>query len=157
MKARVVTLHYKLTDTQGKLLDSSVGGDPLVYLEGAQNIIPGLEAEIRALKTGDKKQIMIAAKDGYGEKDTSLVMDVPRTQFPADAKIKVGDRFRAGDDHHSPIFEVKEISDSHVKIDGNHPLAGQDLNFDVEVLETREPTEEEQSHGHVHGPHGHHH
>jgi len=157
MKARVISIHYSLTDTKGKLIDKSSQGNPLVYLEGAGNIIAGLEAEIRQLKTGDKKQITVLAKDAYGNVDSSLVMEVARSQFPADQDIKSGDKFRGGSDAHSPVFEVKSVTDTHVTIDGNHPLAGQDLIFDIEVLETREASEEELSHGHVHGPHGHHH
>ncbi len=156
-KPRVVTFHYTLTDSEGTEIDSSRGGDPLAYLEGAGNIIPGLESELSKLSQGDKKKVQVAAKDAYGEKNADMVMEVPRTQFPADVQIKVGDRFRTSDDHFSPVFSVVKITDSHVTIDGNHPLAGKDLTFDVEITEVREASDEEKSHGHVHGAGGHHH
>lgn len=157
MKTRVVTLHYTLTDKTGKTLDSSSGGDPLVYIEGMGSIIAGLDTEVQKLQTGDKKKIVVAAQDAYGMMDESLVMEVPKTQFPSDHPLKVGDKFRAGNSHHSPVFTIKHITETHVKIDGNHPLAGEELSFDVEVVETRDATMEELEHGHVHGPGGHHH
>ena len=154
---RVVTFHYTLTDNEGTELDSSSGGDPLSYLEGAGNIIPGLESELAKLEVGAKKKVTVAAKDAYGEKNPDMVMEVPRTQFPTDVQIKVGDQFRTSDDHHSPVFMVMKITDSHVTIDGNHPLAGKELTFDVEITEIRNASKEELAHGHVHGPGGHHH
>ena len=155
--SRVVTIHYTLTDDTGTVLDSSRGAEPLTYLEGAGNIIPGLENELKSLDTGAKKNVKVPAKDAYGEKRDDLMVTVARTQFPADIDLKVGDRFRGGAGDHSPIFQVVDVKDGQVTLDGNHPLAGKDLNFDVEVTEIRAATEEEVSHGHVHGPHGHHH
>ncbi len=156
-QARVVSIHYTLTNDQGAELDSSRGGEPLQYLEGAGNIIPGLERELAQMKTGDKKKVKVPAKDAYGEKRDDMTIDVPRAQLPADMEIKVGDRFRGGADAHAPMFTVIAVEGDKVKLDGNHPLAGQDLHFDVEVTETREATAEEVSHGHAHGPGGHHH
>lgn len=154
---RVVSIHYTLTDNKGTELDSSRGGEPLQYLEGAGNIIPGLEREVQAMKVGDKKKVKVPAKEAYGEKRDDMVIEVPRTQFPSDLKIAVGDRFRGGADHHAPMFTVLSVEADKVKLDGNHPLAGQELNFDVEVTEARAATSEEVSHGHAHGPGGHHH
>lgn len=154
---RVVSIHYTLTDDKGAEIDSSRGGEPLQYLEGAGNIIPGLEKEVSQMSTGDKKKVKIPAKDAYGEKREDMVIDVPRTQFPKDMALKVGDRFRGGADDHSPMFTVIGIEGESVKLDGNHPLAGQNLNFDVEVTEARAATKDEMSHGHAHGPGGHHH
>ncbi len=154
---RVVSIHYTLTDDKGAVIDSSRGSEPLQYLEGAGNIIPGLEKEVAKMATGDKKKVKIPAADAYGEKRADMVLDVPRSQFPADMSPKVGDRFRGGPDDHSPIFTVLAVEDDKVKLDGNHPLAGQDLNFDVEVTEMRAATADEISHGHAHGPDGHHH
>jgi len=156
-KPRVVSIHYTLTDEGGTVIDSSRGGDPLSYLEGAGNIIPGLEKELLSSKTGEKKNVKVAAKEAYGEKREEMVIKVPRTQFPADVQMKVGDRFRGGGDHHSPIFTVVAVADDQITLDGNHPLAGRDLTFEVEVTEVRLATDEELSHGHVHGPGGHHH
>lgn len=156
-KARVVSLHYTLTDDKGVVIDSSRGAEPLQYLEGAGNIIPGLEKEVRLLAAGDKKNIHVPAAEAYGEKRQDMLVEVPRSQLPQDASPKVGDRFRGGPDAHAPVFTVTEVHDDKVTLDGNHPLAGQNLHFEVEVTETREATEEEVSHGHAHGPHGHHH
>lgn len=156
MSARVVSIHYTLTDDAGAILDSSRGANPLQYLEGAGNIIPGLEAEIAQLKTGDKKKVTVPAKEAYGEKRPDLVLQVPKTQFPADVNLKIGDRFKAGPDDHSPVFVVLAIGDE-ITLDGNHPLAGKILHFDVEVTEARAATQEELAHGHAHGPDGHHH
>lgn len=155
--ARVVTIHYTLTDDGGAVLDSSRGGEPLSYLEGAGNIIPGLESQLLSAKVGDKKIVKVPAKDAYGEKREDLTVKVARTQFPADIDLKVGDRFRGGAGDHSPIFQVMEVADGQVTLDGNHPLAGKDLNFDVEVSAVRDASAEEVSHGHAHGPDGHHH
>ena len=154
---RVVSIHYTLTDEKGAVLDSSRGSEPLQYLEGAGNIIPGLEKEVSAMKVGDKKNVTIPAAEAYGDKRNDMVIEVPRTQFPADMALKVGDRFRGGADAHSPIFTVQAINGDKIMLDGNHPLAGKDLNFEVEVTEMRAATSEELSHGHVHGPGGHHH
>jgi FKBP-type peptidyl-prolyl cis-trans isomerase SlyD len=156
-KPRVVTIHYTLTDDGGEVLDSSREGEPFSYLEGAGNIIPGLEKELKDAKAGDKKSVKVAAKDAYGEKREDMIVQVPRSQFPADVKLKVGDRFRSGDDHHSPIFTVIAAQDDQITLDGNHPLAGKDLDFDVEVTHVRQATDEEVSHGHAHDGDGHHH
>lgn len=155
-QARVVTIHYTLTDDQGTVLDSSREGSPLAYLEGADNIIPGLEKALSTASVGDKKVVKVEAKEAYGEKRAELTVKVARTQFPADVKLKVGDRFRGGDGH-SPVFTVLSVEGDEITLDGNHPLAGKDLTFDVEVTEARAATEEEVSHGHAHGAHGHHH
>lgn len=154
---RVVTIHYTLTDDEGAVLDSSKGGEPLTYLEGAGNIIPGLEKELTSSQPGDKKNVKVPASQAYGEKRDDMVIDVPRTQFPKDVVLKVGDRFRSGGDHHSPLFTVVSLQDESITLDGNHPLAGKDLSFEVEVTKARAATEEELSHGHVHGEGGHHH
>ncbi|MGE3262238.1 MAG: peptidylprolyl isomerase [Bacteriovoracia bacterium] len=156
-KARVVTIHYTLKDDQGTVIDSSQGGEPLQYLEGAGNIIPGLEKQLSTAATGDKKKVTVEAGEGYGEKRDDLVLQVDRKQFPADVNLKVGDRFRGGQDDHSPVFTVMALTGEKVTIDGNHPLAGKKLHFEVEVTETRPATDDEVSHGHAHGPHGHHH
>ena len=154
---RVVTIHYTLKDKEGNTIDSSVGADPLVYLEGTDSIIPGLERQVSLLSVGNKKQITVLAKDGYGEKNQELVVKVPRTNFPEDIQIKIGDKFHAGSGHNSQVFEVLHVENEEVTLDGNHPLAGQDLSFDVEVVSIRDATKEEVAHGHAHGAGGHHH
>ncbi|MEW6055547.1 MAG: peptidylprolyl isomerase [Bdellovibrionota bacterium] len=159
MKPRVVSFHYTLRNKSGTTLDSSTGSDPMTYLEGSGQIIPGLESAIKLLSAGDKRQgIEVRAEDAYGEHDKNLVFDVPRTQFPAGENIEVGMKFRAGAaDEPSPVFTVTKVSDAAVSVDGNHPLAGQDLYFDVEITEIRSATQEEIEHGHAHGAGGRHH
>ena len=155
---RVVTFHYTLKDKGGQTIDTSSGGDPMTYLEGAGQIIPGLEDAMKALKTGDKKNVHVTAENAYGNVDSNLMFDVPRNQFPAGEEISVGMKFRAGTpDEPSPIFTVTKITEHHVSVDGNHPLAGQELFFDVEVTDVRDATLEEIKHGHAHGAGGHHH
>ena len=156
MANKVISFHYTLTDSTGKTLDSSAGGEPLTFLEGGGQIIPGLETHLRAMKAGDKKNVTVKAKDGYGEKDPGNIVEVSLDKMPTRG-IKVGDRFRAGDGPHAPVVTVTKVTDTHVTLDGNHPLAGMDLTFDVEITEIRDATKEELDHGHVHGAGGHHH
>ncbi len=155
MQNKVISFHYTLTDKAGKTLDSSAGSEPLAFLVGSGQIIPGLETHLLTMKVGDKRRVLVPAKDAYGEKDPANTTEVPLDQMPAKG-IKVGDQFRAGDGHSAPVVAVVKVTDTHVTLDGNHPLAGQDLTFDVEVTEVRTATPEEASHGHVHGPGGHH-
>jgi len=156
-KARVISIHYTLTNDKGAVLDSSRDSEPMAYLEGAGNIIPGLEKEVASMAQGDKRDVKIPAAEAYGERREDMVLQVPRTQFPADVAPKVGDRFRGGPEPHAPAFTVTSVEGDSITLDGNHPLAGQTLFFEVEVTEIRDATEEELSHGHVHGPGGHHH
>ena len=158
MSTNVIAFHYTLTDKSGTVLDSSRGAEPLAFLAGHSQIIPGLELALLEMKVGDKKKVHVLAKDAYGEKEEDRMMSVPRTQFPKDLDVKIGDRFRPdANDHHAPVFVVTSVNDKEVVLDGNHPLAGKDLDFDVELMEIRLATEEEQAHGHVHGAGGHHH
>jgi FKBP-type peptidyl-prolyl cis-trans isomerase SlyD len=158
MRPRVISFHYTLKDKAGQQMDSSVGSDPMTYMEGSGQIIPGLESALKTLKVGDKKNVHVVAAEAYGEKDKELLFDVPLSQFPAGEKVEVGMKFRAGGpEEHSPVFTVVAVTAQAVSVDGNHPLAGQDLFFDVEVTEVRDATAEEIQHGHAHGPGGHHH
>jgi FKBP-type peptidyl-prolyl cis-trans isomerase SlyD len=151
MSQKVISFHYKLTVADGKVLDSSEGREPMAFLAGGQQIIPGLEKELLALKVGQKKQVKIPAAQAYGARDERKRFEVPLSDLPAERKVKVGDRFRSSDHHHGPPLTVTKVSSTHATLDGNHPLAGVDLTFDVEVTESRDATEEEISHGHVHG------
>ncbi len=157
MKARVVSFHYTLTNTTGEVLDSSSGAEPLTYMEGAEQIIPGLEEQMKALSVGDKKKILVPAADAYGVQDPALVVETSSSSLPK-KNAQVGDQFTGAlpNGQEAP-FTVTKVTDSQVTLDGNHPLAGQDLTFDVELTEIREATAEELEHGHAHGPDGHHH
>jgi FKBP-type peptidyl-prolyl cis-trans isomerase SlyD len=153
---KVVDLSYELTNSKGEVLDKSTAKDPFTYLHGAEQIVEGLEAALLGLKVGDKKKVSVPPELGYGELNPELKLVVNRSQFPADAEIEQGMRFRANSpEGHDMVFAVEKIVGDEVHIDGNHELAGQTLNFDVEVLSMREATEEEKQHGHAHGPHGH--
>lgn len=152
---RVIGFHYTLTDKSGATLDSSVGDEPLFFLENSQQIIPGLEAAISLMNVGDKKQIEVKANDAYGEVNAELVVKVKKTQFPPDANLQVGDQFQVNNDPGSPVFTIISLDSDEVTVDGNHPMAGKDLFFDVEIVGIREATAEETAHGHAHGAHGH--
>jgi FKBP-type peptidyl-prolyl cis-trans isomerase SlyD len=153
---KVVDLSYALTNAKGELLDRADRDEPFTYLHGASQIVPGLESALNGLKTGDKKKVVVPAADGYGEIDTELHLTVKRTQFPADVKIEPGMQFETrGPDGTGTIFTIQGVTGDSVTIDGNHPLSGVELHFDVEVLTIRDATAEEKEHGHAHGPDGH--
>jgi FKBP-type peptidyl-prolyl cis-trans isomerase SlyD len=154
---RVIGFHYNLTDKSGALIDSSDGQEPLFFLEGTQQIIPGLEKVLAIMNVGDKRKIEVKAADAYGEVNQEMILTVKRTQFPPDAQLKVGDQFQVNEDEHSPVFTITAVTTEDVTVDGNHPMAGKDLFFDVEITDMREATKEELAHGHAHGPGGHHH
>jgi FKBP-type peptidyl-prolyl cis-trans isomerase SlyD len=153
MPARVISFHYTLTDPDGKQLDSSQGREPMSFLEGVGQIIPGLESALGKMSPGDKQQVKVAAKDAYGERNEDHVFKVPIDKMPT-REVKVGERFRAGDEERTAVVTVTAVEEDAVTLNGNHPLAGVDLTFDVEVTEIRDATEVELSHGHVHGPGG---
>jgi FKBP-type peptidyl-prolyl cis-trans isomerase SlyD len=154
----IVKLAYTLTDGEGEVLDQADAKDPFEYLHGGSQIVPGLEKQLSGLTVGAKKKVTVAPVDGYGEIDPSLQMSVKRTQFPGDMQLEVGMQFEASSpDGHDVLFTILEIKGEEVTIDGNHPLAGETLHFDVEVLSVRAATAEEIEHGHAHGPDGHHH
>jgi FKBP-type peptidyl-prolyl cis-trans isomerase SlyD len=158
---KVVTLAYTLKNDKGEELDRADASDPFFYLHGADQVVPGLEEGLKGLKAGDKKQVSVSPELGYGTLDPDLKMSVKRTQFPADVNVQPGMRFQTETPDGSPVvFTVEKVEDDQVHIDGNHPLAGVTLFFDVEVLAVRDATEDEKSHGHAHDPdggHGHHH
>lgn len=155
-KDQVVSFHYTLTDEQGNVIDKS-DGQPLVYLHGANNIIPGLENALVGKATGDKLTVSVEPAEGYGEYQAELVQEVPRQMFQGVDQIQAGMQFQAQTEDGVQIVTVKDVTDDIVIVDGNHPLAGQTLNFDVEVVEIRPATTDELAHGHAHGVGGHHH
>ena len=152
---RVIGFHYTLTDKTGTVLDSSIGDEPLYFLENSQQIIPGLEKVVALMNVGDKKKIEVLAADAYGDVNPELIVKVKRTQFPPEAELAVGDQFQVNNDHQSPVFTIMAIENDEVTVDGNHPMAGKDLFFDVEIVGMRDATQEEMAHGHAHGAHGH--
>ncbi len=154
---KVVTLNYTLTDSSGKVIDQSNDGS-FAYLHGASNIIPGLENALAGKTSGDALNVSVEPAEGYGERDPAKTQSVPREMFPEDAEIEVGMQFHAqGPNGETLVVTVVSVEGETVTVDGNHPLAGEQLNFAVEVVEVREASAEELDHGHVHGAGGHDH
>lgn len=156
-KDKVVTIDYTVTNSQGAVIDSSKGGEPFAYIQGGGNIIPGLEQALEGKTQGETLKISVPPELGYGLRDAALMQTVPRERFDGIEALEVGMRFHAESDQGEKMVTVIDIEGDDVTIDGNHPLAGETLEFGVTVIEVREPSEEELSHGHVHGPGGHHH
>ncbi|MCA9679795.1 MAG: peptidylprolyl isomerase [Kofleriaceae bacterium] len=152
----VVSIHYTLRDDDGDVVDSSVGNDPLDYLHGASNIVPGLEAAMTGKQVGDKFKVTVTPADGYGEVEGPGPRPVPRSAFPDDLEIEAGMQFfvRGPDGEPFPVW-VADLQGDDVLVDSNHPLAGETLHFEVEVMSIRAATSEEIEHGHPHGPDGH--
>jgi FKBP-type peptidyl-prolyl cis-trans isomerase SlyD len=154
---KVVLIHYTLKNDAGETLDSSSGGEPLAYLHGQGNLIPGLEKALEGKQAGDKLSVSVEPGAGYGQRDDKLVQQVPRRQFGG-ANVQPGMQFHAQTSQgQTRVVTVTNIAGDMVTVDGNHPLAGENLHFDVEVTEVRDASAEELEHGHVHGPGGHHH
>lgn len=154
-KDTVVTLTFRASDAQGKLLED--GKTPRSYLHGGYgNTLPGIEKALEGQAAGYQATVTLAPEDAFGERDESLVTTIPKTQFPPG--VKVGGQLRGTDDQgREAVFNVVKIKGPEVHLDGNHPLAGQSLTFQLKVLEVRAASPEEVAHGHAHGAHGHHH
>lgn len=153
----VALFHYTLKNDAGEVLDTSSGKDPMAYLHGAGNIVPGLEKRLTGCGKGDRFEVRIAAEDAYGER-TQELQEVPRQAFPKGMDLQQGMMFQAqNQDGDTVPLWVHAVEADVVIVDPNHPLAGVALNFTVEILDVRAATEEELHHGHVHGPGGHHH
>ena len=151
----VAAFHYTLTNDGGDVIDSSRERDqPLAYLHGAGNIVPGLEKAMAGREVGDSFKVDVEPQEGYGPRHEEMVQSVPRSAFQGVPEVKPGMQFQANGPQGQVLVTVIEAGDEEVKVDGNHPLAGQTLHFDVEVTEVREATEEELTHGHVHGADG---
>jgi len=152
---QVVSMEYTLR-VDGEILDTSVGHEPLEFLQGAGNIIPGLEQELYGMAVGESKNVIVQPDDGYGILDPDAFVDVPREQFPADIPLEVGVEIQVTDENGTPMnARIDAVSDDSVKLDFNHPLAGKELHFDMKIVGLRPATEEENEHGHSHN--GHHH
>ncbi len=154
--ANVINFHYTLTDKDGKLLDTSRKGEAFAFLQGSGQIIPGLESALAALNMGDRKTIEVPYLQAYGAYDQKLIFQVARERLPAE-KVNIGDMFEVGEGAAFRVVTVVQVNEKEVVLDGNHPLAGKDLTFDVEIMGVRPATAEEIAHGHAHGEGGHHH
>lgn len=154
-KHKVVEIHYQLKDRDGDIIDSSRGQAPLAYIHGIGNIIPGLEKELEGKNTGDSLKAVIKPEDAYGIYEEKLVHKVPMSNFKDKSQIKVDAQFRVELEDGPRLATITQIENDEVTVDMNHPLAGEELHFEVEVLTIRDATAEEIAHGHVH--HGDHH
>ena len=155
---KVVSIHYTLKNDNGEVIDSSEGQEPLSYIQGLGNIIPGLENALFGKRIGDRLNVTIPPEEGYGVRDEDLIHSVPKEAFHGVDEIIPGMQFAADTpDGGVQLVTVVQVDEDSVTLDGNHPMSGQTLNFHVEVTEIRDATEEELEHGHVHGPEGHHH
>ncbi len=154
---KVVCIHYTLSDDAGVVIDSSSGREPLTYLHGTGNLIPGLESALDGRAAGESLEVAVGPEQAYGMRDERLVQIVPRAKFGEIAALKPGMRLRTTGPGGSRIVTVTRVERDLVTIDGNHPLAGKTLHFQVQITEVRQASRDELKHGHVHGPGGHHH
>ncbi|QED29163.1 peptidylprolyl isomerase [Microvenator marinus] len=157
---KVVFIHFTLTNQEGEELDSTHGDEPLFYLHGADNIVPGLEQALEGKQVGDKVQAVVAPEDGYGERSEAPPQRVSKDEFPDDMEVLPGMPLHAETDDGFITVWVTDVTADWVEIDTNHPLAGETLHFDVEIVRVRDAHKDELEHGHPHGPEGtegHHH
>ena len=146
----VVAIDYTLR-VDDEIIDQSVEGEPLAYLQGHQNIIVGLEREMLGMKIGESKEVEIEPKDGYGEADPEALMEIPKNQFPDHIPVEIGTELQVENEQGEPVYaRIDAVENNVVTLNFNHPLAGKKLHFSVKVVELREPSEEELAHGHVH-------
>lgn len=153
---KAVTIGYTLKDDAGEVIDTSEGREPLTYLHGVGNIVPGLEKALDGKQAGDAVKVTVSPEDGYGVRDESQIRNIPVRKLP-DGKAKVGTRYRVQTEAGPVAALVTAVRGDFATIDANHPLAGKTLHFEVNVVEVRDATEEEITHGHVHVPGAHHH
>ena len=154
---KIVGMHYTLKDDTGETLESSEGNDPVLYLHGAGSIIDGLGAALLGKRAGDRVEVIVEPKDGYGEHEDALVQKIDRSDFDGIEDLEVGMQLQAETDDGPLPVRITAIQGDSVSVDGNHELAGVRLHFSVTIESVREATAEEIEHGHVHGPGGHHH
>lgn len=156
-KNKVATIEYTLKNDTGDVLDTSEGQEPMAYIQGVGNLIPGLEEALEGKGEGDEVQVSIPPEKAYGVRNDELIQVVERSVFQGVDELKVGMQFQAQSDQGTQVIWITKVEGDDVTIDGNHPLAGETLNFDVKVVGVREASAEELDHGHVHGPGGHQH
>jgi len=152
---KAVSIDYTLTNDAGEVIDSSAGGEPLVYLQGAGNIIVGLEKALVGKQVGDELTVTVEPEEAYGEYSAELISNLNRAMFEGVDELEVGMQFHAsGPDGSMQIVTIRDLEGDQVTVDGNHPLAGQRLSFQVKIIDIRDASEEELAHGHVHGAGG---
>jgi FKBP-type peptidyl-prolyl cis-trans isomerase SlyD len=154
---RVVLIHYTLKNDGGEVLESSRGASPIAYLHGYGNLVPGLEKALAGKRSGDSLTVVVAPEDGYGMRNPGLVQVVAKKSLKLDVEPEVGMQLRTRGPRGVQLLTVTQVGRDTMTLDGNHPMAGKTLFFDVEVAEVRKATREELAHGHVHGEGGHHH
>jgi len=142
MNRRILTFHYTLRDERGRVLDTSQGSTPTPFIEGAGQIIDGLEESLLQMAVGEKRAVVVPPERGYGMHEEDLMQKVPKNSLPAE-NLQVGDQFQTGPDRHAPVVTVMAIEGDEVLLDANHPLAGRELHFDVELISERAATAEE--------------
>lgn len=153
----VVAFHFTLTNEQGEQIHSTRPDAPLTYLHGRGEIIDGLEKALAGKSQGESFDLVLGPGEAYGDRDPALVQTVDRSEFPDAGELEIGMRFWVEDDQGERTITITGIEGDEVTVDGNHPLAGERISFEVEILEVRQATEEELSHGHAHGGNGHQH
>ena len=150
---KVVTIEFTVKNAEtNEVIESSVGGEPLIYLHGFNNLVPGLEKALAGKTIGDKYEVNVSPEEGYGLRDEALVQEVPKAAFEGIEKVEVGMEFTADGPSGPVVVEVTKVVDDMVTIDSNHPLAGIPLAFSGEIQEIRDAKEDELEHGHIHGP-----
>lgn len=155
---KVVTINFTLKDDEGNLIESTENMKPFSYLSGNNQILPKLEEAVNQMIIGTKKDIKVKAAEGYGEYNNAAIQQIDKKEFPEDMKLEEGMHLIANSpDGKQMPFIINKIGENDVTVDFNHPLAGKNLEFNVELLDVRDATHEELSHGHVHGPDGAHH
>jgi FKBP-type peptidyl-prolyl cis-trans isomerase SlyD len=147
---KVVSMDYTLKNDKGEILDTSSGRAPLSYIQGKGHIIPGLEKACEGKTSGDSFNVSIEPKEAYGEYNEEMIITLPKNKFDDVENIKAGMQFQAQTEYGMQVFSVLSVEENDIKLDGNHPLAGQKLHFDVKITDVRDATAEELSHGHVH-------
>lgn len=154
---KVVTIDYTLTDEQGEVIESNADGQSLAYIHGVGALIPGLEEALKGREEGETVEVTVPPEKAYGERREDMIQTVPKDRFDTERDLEVGMQFQARSQQGTQVVTVTGVEEEDVTVDANHPLAGQTLNFEVEIKEVRDATEEELEHGHVHGPGGHQH
>lgn len=154
---KVALIDYTVKTSEGQLVDTSEGNEPLAFLCGFQNIIPGLESALLGKQANDELEVVVEPANAYGDRQEDMIKEVPLSAFEGVDKVEAGMQFQADSPNGPQLITITKVEDDVATVDGNHPLAGVTLNFEVKVLEVREPSAEELEHGHVHGEGGHHH